>query len=356
MGYPDLSISAIIPVWNGRAYFRQCLSAILEATPPPAEIIVVADGYTDGSWQIAEERGANVLRLPKTGGPARARNLGAAASLGDILLFIDADVVVPREVIGTVERVFRDDPGLAAVFGSYDSEPSETNFLSQYKNLFHHYVHQRAREEASTFWAGFGAIRRDVFEREGGFDERYSQPSIEDIELGYRLKRGGHPVRLRKDLQVKHLKRWGVVSLLKSDLFQRAIPWTALILRDRRFVNDLNLTLSSRLSVVLVYVLLAAALGALWWPGSVVAGCGIVLSLLVMNARLYRFFRERRGLWFALRTIPWHWFYYFYSGLGFVLGAGRELFLSLRPARPSRAGLPKEGVCRDTRPGCRYGP
>ena len=356
MGYPDLSISVIIPVRNAREHLRQCLSAMLGATPPPAEIIVVADGDTDGSWQIAEERGAKVLRLSRTGGPARARNVGAAAARGDILLFIDADVIVPRGIFGAIEKLFRDEPRLAAAFGSYDDEPYEANFLSQYKNLFHHYVHQMGREEASTFWAGCGAIRRGVFEKVGSFDENYCQPSIEDIELGYRLKKGGHPVRLCKDLQVKHLKRWGVVSLLKSDLLQRAIPWTALILRDHRFVNDLNLTLSSRLSVVLVYLLSAFVIGAWWWPGSIVAGTAIVLLLLALNARLYRFFKEKRGLWFALKTIPCHWFYYFYSGLGFVLGIVRNLFLRLNPARPGPAGLPKEGFCQDTRPGYTYDP
>jgi glycosyltransferase involved in cell wall biosynthesis len=353
MGYPDLSISVIIPVRNGRAYFRRCLSAIVGATPPPAEIIVVADGDTDGSWQIAEERGAKVLRLPKAGGPARARNFGAAAAQGDILLFIDADVAIPPGILGEIEKIFRDEPGLAAVFGSYDSEPNETNFLSQYKNLFHHYVHQLGREEASTFWGACGAIRRNVFEEVGRFDERYGQPSIEDIDLGYRLKKGGHSIRLCKDLQVKHLKRWGVVSLLKSDFFQRAIPWTELILRDHRFINDLNLTLSSRLSVVLIYFLLPVAVGVWWWPGFVLVGGAILMVLLAMNAPLYRFFKDKRGLWFSLKTIPWHWFYYFYSGLGFAVGNGRSLFLKLSPVKSSPAGLPKEEFRQNTHPGLR---
>jgi GT2 family glycosyltransferase len=142
---------------------------------------------------------------------------------------------------------------LTALFGSYDDAPAATNFLSQYKNLFHHYVHQIANEEASTFWGACGAIRREVFLKLGGFDESYHQPCIEDIELGYRLKRAGYRIRLLKTLQVKHLKHWGVKSLLKTDFFQRALPWTELILRDRRLVNDLNLKTSSRVSVASIY-------------------------------------------------------------------------------------------------------
>ena len=351
MGSPELSISLVIPVRNGKAHFRQCLLAVVKATPPPAEVIVVVDGNTDGSSQIAEEQGIKVLRLPKSGGPARARNLGAAAAQGDILLFIDADVVIPRGILGEIEMIFQGEPGPAAVFGSYDDEPYETNFLSQYKNLFHHYVHQMGREEASTFWGACGAIRRDVFEEVGGFDERYGQPSIEDIELGYRLKKGNYSIRLCKDLQVKHLKRWGIVSLLRSDFFQRAIPWTELILRDHHFVNDLNLTLSSRLSVILIYLLVPVAVGAWWWPGFVFVGSAMGLSLFAVNAPLYQFFKDKRSLWFAVKTIPWHWFYYFYSGLGFAIGIGRSLFLKLSPVKSSPAGLPRVGFPQDTQPG-----
>ena len=128
----------------------------------------------------------------------------------------------------------KEDPGLAAAIGSYDDAPGETNFLSQYKNLLHHYVHQTGNPEASTFWGACGAIRREVFLTMGGFNEEYSRPCIEDIELGYRLKRAGFTIRLEKELQIKHLKRWDIVSLVKTDFFSRALPWTALILEIQR--------------------------------------------------------------------------------------------------------------------------
>ena len=143
----------------------------------------------------------------------------------------------------------------------------------------------------------------------------------------------------------------GVVSLLKSDFFQRAIPWTELILRDHRFINDLNLTLSSRLSVVLIYFLLPVAVGVWWWPGFVIGGRRHPDGAPCNECPLYRFFKDKRGLWFSLKTIPWHWFYYFYSGLGFAVGNGRSLFLKLSPAKSSPAGLPKEGFRQEPRPG-----
>ncbi|MCP4399853.1 MAG: hypothetical protein GY801_21430 [bacterium] len=138
-----------------------------------------------------------------------------------------------------VSAFFEEHPGVSALFGSYDDEPYETNFLSQYKNLMHHYMHRTGHEEASTFWAGCGAMRREVFLAIGGFDaHKYATPCIEDIELGYRLKKSGYRIRVLKALQAKHLKRWTPFSLLKADIFHRALPWTTLILEDKQFIND----------------------------------------------------------------------------------------------------------------------
>jgi glycosyltransferase involved in cell wall biosynthesis len=331
-----LTLSVIIPVRDGGLAFRRCLQGVREASPASSEIIVVADGDTDGSSQVGKRSGAKVLRIPVPQGPGRARNLGAREAQGDILFFLDADVLIHPDAIRQVEAAFHNDLHLAALFGSYDDQPGENNFLSQYKNLFHHYVHQISREEASTFWSGCGAIRRKVFLELGGFDESYRKPCIEDIELGYRMKRAGYRIRLSKELQAKHLKRWNIHSLLKSDFFDRALPWTELILRDRSFINDLNLQNSSRFSVILIYGFLAALGGGYWWSGSFAAAGAFALLLIIINMPTYQFFLGKRGFWFMIGTIPWHWFYYFYCGLAFAIGFGQFL-LSRR--KPPKVGL-----------------
>ena len=314
------TISIIVPVHNGGEHFHRCLKNLSRTEPSPHEIIIVADGESDGSWRIAESLGARVIALAVAGGPARARNHGASAATGDVLLFIDSDVLVPADIVGRVAAIFRDDDELAALIGSYDDDPGAANFLSQYKNLLHHYVHQSAREEGFTFWGACGAVRREAFLELKGFDESYRKPSIEDIELGYRLRQAGHKIRLVKELQVKHLKHWRVWSLLKSDFFHRALPWTELCLRQRRLPNDLNLKLSSRMSALLACALAAILAGA-WWHRKLLAIAPLAaLGLVILNAPLYRFFYRQRGLGFALRAVPWHWFYFFYSTVAFAAG------------------------------------
>lgn len=317
---PSISISVIIPVYNGGKAFRQCLASLKDTLVSPLEVIVVADGDTDGSAEVAEKSGATVLRNPVSQGPATARNQGAKIAKGDILFFVDADVTLYPDTLAKVAQTFQNHPQIAALMGSYDDKPGARNFLSQYKNLFHHYNHQIALEEASTFWGACGAIRRNIFWKMGGFDQNYRDPCVEDIELGYRLKANGYRIRLCKDIYVKHLKHWTAYSLLRADFFYRALPWTELIHRDKALVNDLNLQWSSRLSVVFTYAMLVCTLGIFWFPPLILGVILLGLGLIVLNIPVYQFFQQKRGLVFTLKVLPWHWLYYFYSGLAFTIG------------------------------------
>jgi GT2 family glycosyltransferase len=317
------TVSIVVPVYNGGQHFHRCLASLSQTTPPPAEIIVVADGESDGCWRLAESFATRVIGLPVTGGPARARNQGARAANGDILLFIDSDVAVRADIVRQITAIFTDDPLLTALIGSYDDQPAETNFLSQYKNLLHHYVHQNGCEEGFTFWGACGAIRREIFLALEGFDESYREPSIEDIEFGYRLKQAGHKIRLAKEVQVTHLKRWRALSLLKTDFFHRALPWTELVLQARHLPDDLNLRRSGRLSALLACGLVSSVLAAFWSRQALAIAALLALLLLSINASLYLFFYRKRGAKFTLGAIPWHWFYFVYGALAFSIGTVR---------------------------------
>lgn len=331
------TVSIVIPVHNGGDNFRRCLRSLDEFIPAATEIIIVVDGGTDESQSLAAEFSrAKVVVFKTAGGPARARNAGAQIAQGDIMLFIDADVTVGADITSQIAAIFDDRLDLAALIGSYDDRPGATNFLSQYKNLFHHYTHQTASSDASTFWGACGAIRRQIFLEMGGFDETYRDPSVEDIELGYRLKNAGYQIQLCQTVQVKHLKQWQLVSLLRAEFFYRALPWTELIWRDRQLTShDLNMNFSSRLSLVLTYGILVAAIGSWWWGSGVAISCGLSLALLMLNLPVYRFFYQQRGLWFAIRVIPWHWLYFLYGGLAFAIGTVRyHLYTKHQPHNP----------------------
>jgi len=339
-------LSVIVPVRNGSKCLPRCLEGLSRSDYSQFEVIVMDDCSTDTTPQIAKRYGARCIRTPQTLGPGGARNLGAQHTAGDVLVFVDADVVVPPEGLRLIAEDFRSDPELAAVFGSYDETPAWPTFISQYKNLMHRYVHQASSESAATFWAGCGAMRKSVFEEFGGFDAAlYAVPSIEDIALGLELARAGCKIRLDKRLEVKHLKRWTVRNLMRADILHRAVPWTKLILNTRHLPRDLNLTYASRASSLLVGLL---ALSCMMLPFSaggllrmspfafLAAMAGIVLLLLWLNWDVYRYFGRKAGWWFVARAALAHWAYYLYSGATFALCAAVH-FLRLPFSSASRA-------------------
>jgi GT2 family glycosyltransferase len=253
------TFSVVIPAHNASSHLGACLQALHESFETPLEILVVDDGSTDGTRAIATSFGVRVLDSGRCMGPAFARNLGASEAVGDVLFFLDADVCVKADTLSRIAHSLDADPELDALIGSYDNQPGGAGFISQYRNLMHTFVHQTGAERASTFWSGCGAIRRPVFMQHSGFSLEYKRPAIEDIELGYRLCRDGRKIMLDREIQVTHLKRWSFWGLVKTDMLDRGIPWTELILRDRRMPNDLNLQLSQRISVALAFVLVGLA-------------------------------------------------------------------------------------------------
>ena len=314
------TLSVIIPVLNGARFLPKCLECLCQSTAPLVECIVVDDGSADGSAAIAEAAGATVLRTRGHAGPASGRNHGAAHASGDVVVFLDADVCVRPNTLERIRSRFENDPSIDALFGSYDDEPGDPGFVSQYKNLLHHYVHQSGHTEAVTFWSGCGAVRRAVFQAVGGFDEWYAHPSTEDVELGYRLRAAGRRIVLDPQIQVKHLKRWGLVELVRCDIVSRALPWTRLILRSSRLPNDLNLAVSQRLTAILV---VASAMLALISPVIGISPAWALLPLAAaiwLNRKFYLFLAAKRGWLFLAGALPLNLAYYLYSTLAFAVG------------------------------------
>jgi len=137
---PNLSI--VIAVYNGAHFLQKCLPAIKTAADKQTEVIIVDDGSTDNSAEIGKFFEVKVIGLPECKGAANARNIGVSEATGEIILFVDADVVVQTDTIRHLRRIFAENPEFSAVFGSYDDAPGEPDFFSQYRNLMHHFFQQ----------------------------------------------------------------------------------------------------------------------------------------------------------------------------------------------------------------------
>jgi hypothetical protein len=271
-----LALSVVVPASNRPATLERCVAAIERALAPGDELIVVGE--------------------PAELGVCAARNLGAARAGGGALVFVDADVEIHPTALVRLRSALERDSGLAAVFGCYDSAPEHRGTVSRFRNLLHHHVHSSAAGEASTFWAGLGAIRRAVFDEVGGFDAvRFTRPSIEDIELGMRLRDRGHRIALDPGVQGKHLKAWTLTRMIDTDLNGRAVPWLRLMIARRQLGTELNLGWTHRASALLSVGGLAALAAR---RGSLASANAV--GLVALNADLYRLLARRGGVRLAL--------------------------------------------------------
>lgn len=330
----SLTISVIMPVYNGVEFMEKSLPPLMamQRRGEVVEVIVVDDSSTDNTVQFAESLGARVLPSGGRLGPGAARNVAAEKAQGDVLWFIDADVIVHDNAATLMLEGFNSDE-VVAVFGSYDDKPPAENFLSQYKNLVHHFYHQKASENASTFWSGCGGIRKTAFLAEGGFDiEMFKHPSVEDIELGYRLISSGGRIRLLTNLQCTHLKEWRFINLVHTEVFRRAIPWARLMLSREGLMNDLNVGKTERFKAGMAGLLFLGLLAFLVGIVSLPVLILIALAVLVINKEIVTLFYRRKGFLFSIGGFLFHQFYYLYSSTAFVWALAEHHLAKFRPA------------------------
>ncbi len=377
-------LSVVVPACDNPQQLRACLAALQSSNCAALETIVVDDASTVSLADVAGDFAARYLRLPIRQGPGAARNYGAREARGELILFLDSDVCVQVDTLARICAVFALDGAIDAVFGSYDDRPVVANWISQYRNLMHHFVHQTGNPEASTFWAGCGAIRRAVFLDSGGFDATCAVPAIEDIEYGMRLCQAGRRIRLDNRVLVTHQKHWTFWNMLATDFFQRGVPWARLLLRAGKIPNDLNLKWRQRAAALTAWALIAALAVGAWqhwslWLGpllvmllvitldrlthhpllAVTAGYAVSLVMLVtlvaytwllgwwvvapialtwaivfLNGGFYRLLARERQLAFALFVFPLNVLYYLYSSVAFLWAAMQHLCASRVKARP----------------------
>jgi GT2 family glycosyltransferase len=325
---PGPSIAIVIPAYDAAATLERVLPAARRAAGA-GDLLVVDAGSGDATAERAAALGARVIRLARRAGPAEARNLGARSVDAEVVLFLDADCVPRADVVERVARAFSAEPDLVGLSGSYDDAPDHPGFFSRYMNLRHHCTHQLARREPASFWAGCGAVRRSAFLAAGGFDaERFPRPEIEDIELSVRLAAHGR-TRLDPELQVKHLKRWTLRSVVETDVLRRAAPWARLILERGELPDDLNLRRSQRLAAALAPLALAsvalAPAAALAGSGRWLAACAAcVAASLAVSFDLVRCFARAGGPGFAAGAWLFHQVHLIYSAATFAVCALRH--------------------------------
>lgn len=315
----SLNFSIIIPVKRDDPFIERCISAALKAVPAGSEIIVVLDGWeTNRLDHFVDTSRVRVLHHPKAG-PAVCRHFGAQKSVHEWLCFLDSDVLVHPD---TFEKAISallgsGDDGL---IGSYDDRPESSSTVSRFRNLLHHFHHQRNNGSAGVFWGAFGMVRRSAYFQVNGFDPVFRMASVEDIDLGYRLAEHGYRVRIRSHVQVCHLKEWTLNNMIQTDIWLRARPWTMLMRKYRRWgERPLNTSGREQLSAAL------SCFTPLLLAGGMVSGwifcCSAisVMMFVLIQWDFYRFAARHFRAYQLLHVMSLHHIYFFSAVAGWMM-------------------------------------
>ena len=212
-------ISVVIPVHNGAKTLRRTLESLHRQQFTDFEVIVVDDGSTDGSPDLATGvpgLRVDVLRHPTPSGPASARNRGIAKARAAIVAFTDADVVLPPDWLTRLDEAFADDT-VRVIVGNVIAPPSTVlgnaiaaqGFPGGGSIGFDKMWKVSPEGYTGNITSCNFAARKDVFETYGAFDESFPLAGGEDTELSYRFGRQGVKIKYVPSVTVFHPPRTG---------------------------------------------------------------------------------------------------------------------------------------------------
>ncbi len=325
-------ISVIVPVHNAAGTLSECLQAVHRSRCSAYEVVVVDDHSSDQSLSIARAFPNRIIPLARQVGPAAARNQGAAAARGTVLLFLDADVIVRPDTISQLAGALG---GItAASIGAYDAKAEFPNFCSRFKNLWLCYMFHLAPTKITWFWSGCGAIRRDAFEEVGGFDEKLWE--CEDYALGYKITLQGKEILLNRAVEVGHRHCRSLSALLRND-FKRSRDNIKILLDLQQRQDSSFATGANAAGVLVLYTaLLALALG--WFsPLFYLGGLGLGILFLVLNLRFYFFIYSQTSVAFALKAIGLSYLVFLVMGMGALTGLGDWIYHRVTESSGKRA-------------------
>jgi lipopolysaccharide/colanic/teichoic acid biosynthesis glycosyltransferase len=261
-------ISVIVPAKNAAKTLEECLQALLHQEglqfDHDYEVIVVDDGSTDDTAEIAKQHAVQVIRQTNLG-PAAARNAGTRIARGSLLAFTDADCAPSPTWLRELTQPFHN-PEVVGVKGVYRTR--QTGLVTRFVQLEYEYKYARMRNQASIDFidTSSAAYRTEVFIHNGGFDESFRVPSVEDQEFSFRLARKGYRMIFEPRAVVYHYH-----DRTLSEYLQRKFGigyWKAFMLHwiPEKTFSDSHTAPTQRVEIMFLAMLLVTIPFIALWP------------------------------------------------------------------------------------------
>lgn len=281
----------------------------------------MVDNSTDQSPEIAAQYPLNLLRDEQIFGAGPARNKGIATARGELLVFVDSDVVLAPPSIKHLIQYFTENPEVGAASTQLSPDQPNRNFFSDYKNLYMCYTLAKKSTHVNFIYGSFHAIRAEL--------RPCYNPSVlkgEDTELGMRLYRQGHRIDVIQEIQPVHLHYHNFRSWLEND-FSIPSHWARILMTHRGWEQIgenksgfAHASFNQLLSIMLAPLMLLSLLSALLLSSGWELFVSFSAIWLVCGWPLFRFLSQKRGWLFALKSVPVTWLDHLVMDLGIAHG------------------------------------
>lgn len=279
----------------------ELLGSIFRQATDDMEVIIVDDCSTDNTVELALKHQVRVIKMEKNGGPAKARNKGVMEAKGDIIFFLDSDVVVLDGTIKAVKEHFENNPAAKCVIGICATEPLNKGFVPHYMAMFE-YIHLIGTPESkvSVFAPRCGAVKKDFFLEIGGYNESYKGADVEDFELARRVNRTD-PIILNEKMIVRH--QFAGFKQAVRNYFKRTVMWVHLFFKEKKLDNAGPTAPSNGIAALCAFTSLMLLL--LMPAAPVLKNAFIILLLIffIANFKWWNFMRKEAGLLFAVKAL-----------------------------------------------------
>ncbi|MFI0352745.1 glycosyltransferase family 2 protein [Actinomadura sp. 9N407] len=257
-----MKVSIIVPAHNEAEGLPATLRSLLAQTDPAHQIIVVDDGSTDRTGDVARSYGVTVLRPPRNlGSKARAQNHALPRCQGDLVLAVDADTVLAPDYIERLKPAF-DDPAVAIAAGNVQTRHARTLWERgrsiEYLFGFHWHRPIQAGARSPMVCSGCcSAFRRDVLLAYGGFPER---TIVEDMDLTWSAQMAGY-----KAAYMGHAVAWAADPETLPYLRKQVRRWMAGFFQNVRLHLPRMLVRKPMLALWVCLAILEILIAPLWW-------------------------------------------------------------------------------------------
>ncbi len=299
-------ISIVIPTYNSEKFMPHLLESIFKNGIEDMEVILVDDCSTDSTIELAKKYPLKIIQLEKNVGPSRARNRGVKEARGDIIFFLDADVIVMNGTIREVKDYFEQNPSAQCVIGICATEPLNKGFVPRYMALFE-YIHLIGTRDnkVSVFAPRCGAIKKSFFENIGGYNEAYKGADVEDFELARRINKTDSII-LNRNMIVKH--QFSDFKQSVRNYFKRAVMWVHLFFREKRLDNAGPTSPSNGIAAICSFVSLVSLCVIPFAPAARYVFFPSLIVFLLANVKWWNFMRKEAGLLFSLKALCLNYF------------------------------------------------